>query len=428
MRYSGLTLAVVFSSLLVLVTTPVSTQSVPWTNSVTSLLEDAFDFHSYWEYVDEEDGGVLASPTSSPSSSSAPSCRGSTLYTEATCAMRCALAANATLQRPLGRSAWYAPTRANATDDAESESAVHSLSCHQCAHWPASLGNSVWEYVRRERERHGEWGHTLDAGTGLSSLRFLAEEAPTARWTAVTAQSSIYYYLLRHVARRSHRPPSEQAYTTTAEALAKHGDRLLLADWANDTLLADERFDTILADYFVGSVDGFTPYAQPAFLRRFGSLLDEDGVLVVVGTEPYVVEAGRFAELSTDQQLLLSAFRLRDACVLYAGHSYQYREFPAAWIVEQLEGSGFAVEAVRHFPIVNGWSRSRSALDLCRKKTLESLESGPLRVLPTAAAEGFLETADRLSAKIRSLQRTRPDAQVCLGMDYVVVARQLAVE
>mmetsp|Transcript_8399 Transcript_8399/g.25993 ORF Transcript_8399/g.25993 Transcript_8399/m.25993 type:complete len:465 (-) Transcript_8399:76-1470(-) len=427
--------------------------------SVASLLEDAFDFHAYWEELNHPE-----SDPDSDSQSSAHACEGSQLYLDAACAQQCAQEANTTLQRPVERVS-FGLSDLDASD--ASSVAPLPLSCHQCAEWPSErLENAVWGYVKRAREQSGAWGHTLDAGTGYSSLRFLAEDVNTKRWTAVTAQPSIYYYLLRHVARRSRATPEQAAFSasesesassesgsaSTASATdlsdspsslgnsvgassvssqicsAPYWDRLLLADWANQTLLSEERFDTILADYFLGSVDGFTPYAQPRFLRRFRDLLTTDGgggVLILIGTEPYLVAAERFGALTADQQLLLSAFRLRDSCILYAGYSYQYREYPAAWVVDQLESmGGFEVEAVQHFPIVNGWSRARSALDLCRKKIRESLEGGPLRGIPTAAAEGFLATAERLAAKIAALQRARPAAKICLGMDYAVIARR----
>lgn len=164
------------------------------------------------------------------------------------------------------------------------------------------------------------FGRVLDAGTGPKSLRWL-KAIETDGWTAVTGDR----FMIRQVERdvgKDHRPQ----------------DRLLLGNWNDPDLLAGERFDTVLADHLLGAIDGFAPYFQSALFPRLRTMTGKR--LYVTGMEPYVIdrpadEAGR---------LIWQIGRYRDACLLLLGKQ-PFREYPLAWVLAELERSGFRVVA-----------------------------------------------------------------------------------
>ena len=171
------------------------------------------------------------------------------------------------------------------------------------------------------------WGAMLDAGTGLNSIRWMAQ-LPTDRWTAVTGSVS----------------EAERVKSVVA-SVQRPSDKIVLGNWADPELLEGEVFDTVLADYLMGAIEGFSPYFQPYLFGRLRPLTRK--MLYVTGLEPYVPAA---RPDSRGSQIIWELGRLRDACVLLAG-DMPYREYPAAWVVDQVQRAGFETLSVKHFKI-----------------------------------------------------------------------------
>ncbi len=171
------------------------------------------------------------------------------------------------------------------------------------------------------------WGAVLDAGTGVNSLSWVAG-LPTERWTAVTGSANEADWVREEFAAKQ-RPK----------------DQVVEGNWADATLLKDEVFDTVLADYLLGAIEGFAPYFQPYLFARLRPLTR--GTLYITGLEPYVPTIRPETKAG---QIIWEIGRHRDACVLLSGHR-PYREYPAQWVVDTLQRSGFAVQAVKHFTI-----------------------------------------------------------------------------
>ncbi|CAM9723199.1 unnamed protein product, partial [Choristocarpus tenellus] len=173
------------------------------------------------------------------------------------------------------------------------------------------------------------WGRFLDAGTGTHSLKWI-HTLDTESFTAVTADARF-------------------AETTRKEARigfdVKSPDEIVMGNWRDDGFLKGRTFNTILADYLIGAMDGFAPYYQDQVFDRLKRHLKPEGRLYLVGMQPLPDHPGGAAEL------VCEAARLRDACILLAGHR-MYREYPLDWIVRQLERSGFAVTSAQKMPII----------------------------------------------------------------------------
>jgi hypothetical protein len=228
----------------------------------------------------------------------------------------------------------------------------------------------------------------LDAGTGINSMRWLTG-ARTAAITAVTGSSSM-----------------AQNVRDAVAPVLRPVDRILLGDWADPDLLASERFDTVLADYLLGAIEGFAPYFQDQLFARLRPHVG--GRLYVVGLEPYV----NVEQTTANGRLIAEIGRLRDACLLLAGHR-PYREYPLDWVLRSLRAAGYAVEEVRRFPIrwrarfVNG------QMDMCLKR-LPLLTNRDL-------AESLAGEVEAL--RHRALAMVEAEGGIAYGEDYVVVAR-----
>lgn len=186
--------------------------------------------------------------------------------------------------------------------------------------------SALYRYIER---LHGErpWGAMLDAGTGVNSIRWIAELTTTC-WTAVTGSAG------------------EAAGARDAiKAIQRPQDQIVLGNWADCKLLKGEVYDTVLADYLLGAVEGFAPYFQSYLFTRLRPLTRR--ALYVTGLEPYVpadrpeTRAGR---------VVWEIGRFRDACVLLAGKR-PYREYPSQWVGDHLQSAGFAVRNVKRFDI-----------------------------------------------------------------------------
>lgn len=186
------------------------------------------------------------------------------------------------------------------------------------------------------------WGRVLDAGTGRHSLEWILS-LPTTSWHGVTAGAPGEGELRRAVGERM-RPV----------------DRLISGNWLDPAFLDGQRYDTVLADYLLGAIDGFAPYFQDRLFARLRPHVA--GTLFVVGLEPYADPPGDEAGA-----IILEIARLRDACILLAGHRC-YREYPRTWAERSLEGAGYSVRRADSLPIVYGHRFIDGQLDVCERK------------------------------------------------------------
>lgn len=215
---------------------------------------------------------------------------------------------------------------------------------------------------------HGDqpWGRMLDAGTGKHSLGWC-------------------------------RGVSDDVVAVTGSSARAQDLSCRLGNWTDESLLAGERFDVVLADYLIGAIDGFAPYFQSRIMRRLHRHVNPGGRLYVVGMEP----------LEDVDNVVTRVARLRDACILLAGHR-TYREFPRAWVLRNLEASGYQVLDSWAIPIVYRARWVNGQLDVA------------LRKLPWFKDPGL---AAAMGNEIERVRREALDAvPLTLGEDYVVAA------
>jgi len=231
------------------------------------------------------------------------------------------------------------------------------------------------------------WGRFLDAGTGDHSLSWLLR-LETERWTAVTGDISRAAKMRMTFARQT-RP----------------SDSVVVGNWADPSFLEGERFDTVLADYLVGAIEGFAPYYQDRILRRLRPHVGR--TLYLIGLEPFP-----FKPEDEGGAIIVEVARLRDACILLAGHRC-YREFPFDWMLRQLDASGFeAVESVQ-IPILYGVNFIRGQLNVARRK------------LPLFRDKGVAGAMERQINELerRAAAHIKRSGKIRFGSDYVIKAR-----
>jgi len=245
----------------------------------------------------------------------------------------------------------------------------------------------LFRYIQK---LHGErdWGAVLDAGTGVQSIRWMAD-LPTERWTAICASPR-------------HTEQVRKAIGTSQRAQ----DKIIQGNWLDAALLKGETYDTVIADYLLGAVEGFSPYFQPYLFRRLRPLTRQH--LYVKGLEPYVPIN---CPESAAGRLLWEIGRHRDACVLLSGQ-LPYREYPAQWVVDQLKLAGFAVKKVTHFDIRHKSKFVNAQIDLC----LPGLE----RLEDQALAQSLKARGETLRAK--ALQHIQTEGSLAFGKNYVIAA------
>lgn len=231
------------------------------------------------------------------------------------------------------------------------------------------------------------WGSVLDAGTGDHSLNWLLTQ-DTERWTAVTGDES-----------------RAESMRQRFGARIRPADRLIAGNWANPEFLAQERFDVVLADYLIGAMDGFAPYYQDQILGRLRPHVKR--ALYLVGLDPIIHERPRDAGAA----LIAEVARLRDACILLAGHRC-YREFPMEWVARHLERAGFKVAEQARIPILYGPRFIQGQLGVARRK------------LPLMRDKALADTMQRHIASLerQALEHVRRHGRIRFGHDYVMKA------
>ena len=256
------------------------------------------------------------------------------------------------------------------------------------------MGDRIFAAIEaHEAQQEVPWGHVLDAGTGVHSLRWLLSTPATAV-TAITASSSMAADV-----RRQLDPAALEPAGPGSESRA----RLVLGNWSDPALLAEERFPVVLVDYLLGALDAFQPFGQELLFPRLAQTLAPGARLYVVGLEPSPPRAA-----DPWGELILATERLRDAAILLAGERC-YREYPRAWVEAALIRAGLEVEATRRFPIRYGVQHVTRQLGVARGKF-------PRIDPPLAAA--LAVRAKALEAQAAALV----DARGVFGEDYLVVA------
>jgi len=243
---------------------------------------------------------------------------------------------------------------------------------------------------RHIQRLHGErpWGTLLDAGTGVQSIRWVAD-LPTERWTAVSASPS-HAAQVRNAIQQAQRP----------------NDRIVHGNWVDANLLKGEIYDTVIADYLLGAIEGFAPYFQPYLFKRLHPLTRN--MLYLKGLEPYVPTP---RPETTAGRVVWEIGRYRDACVLLSG-DVPYREYPAQWVVDHLHSAGFAVQNVKHFTIRHKEKFVNAQIDLCTPG-LEKLTDRGL-------AQALKERGEALRAE--ALEVIKTDGALNFGSNYVIAA------
>lgn len=226
----------------------------------------------------------------------------------------------------------------------------------------------------------------LDAGTGDQSLEFLLGLEDSRCWTAVTAC-----------------PRYLEGLRTRHGARLRPRDRLVLGSWSDPHLLAGERYDVVVAQYLLGAVERASPYFEHRLLARLRPLVA--GRLCVVGLEPPLRPATPADRLVSDLQ------RYRDSVLVLTG-GRGYREYPLAWVLENLASSGYRVLDRRVFPNVHGADEVRRMVDSAQAE-LRHLPDADLR----RELHGYGERLRRQGLELVSREGPAPS-----GFDYLVVA------
>jgi hypothetical protein len=177
-------------------------------------------------------------------------------------------------------------------------------------------------------ESSQSWYRVLDAGTGDHSLSWLVT-LPIEDIVAVTGDS-------------------KRAAVMRVEFPQKHV-KIVSGNWDDPFFLEGQVFDVVIADYLVGAIEGHAPYFQDQIFQRLFRHVAPGGRLYVVGLQPITMSLEKTELLTSRDKLILEMQRVRDACILLAGH-LPYREFPLDWIYRQMTMAGFEVRSQQKFP------------------------------------------------------------------------------
>jgi len=246
------------------------------------------------------------------------------------------------------------------------------------------------------------YGRVLDAGTGGHSLKWLATLPDDAVdcITAVTADAT---------SGEGKGASDKQALLNTGR-----GDALVEGSWCSGRAPAGDAFDTVLCDYLIGSMDGFTPFMQDSILGELKARCAPGALLHVVGLTPIYAQLGatQYKNLKEAEKIVVDTARLRDACILLAAHR-PYREFPATWIIRQLERSGFEVITPwKSYGVIWKHATIKRQLDVARRKLPHFADQSV-----AAAMRGQIDALDASAKKLLGA------TGVTYGADYVISAR-----
>lgn len=174
----------------------------------------------------------------------------------------------------------------------------------------------------------GQWGDVIDAGTGPSSLTWLAG-CPVSTLTAVTANETA----------------AHNVRTLVGRFLDPSLDKVVAGHWQDPEFMKDATYDVVVADWLLGSVDYFAPHYQVALMRRLYKLVRPGGWLLFTGKEPDDLKAN-----GTVPDIMLDIDNLRDAATVLTRH-FAYREIPQWWIQDELKTNGFSIHEEKVAPM-----------------------------------------------------------------------------
>jgi hypothetical protein len=112
--------------------------------------------------------------------------------------------------------------------------------------------------------------------------------------------------------------------------------------------------------------------------------------------------------------LIVDITRLRDACILLAGHRC-YREHPRSWVERELAAHGFKVLEAQQLPILYSEHSARRQLTVAKSK-LKLFQDRSL------AAAMELSIADLDRKLVAAVNAQAPDRRIKHGFDYVIAA------
>lgn len=232
------------------------------------------------------------------------------------------------------------------------------------------------------------WGSVLDAGTGEHSLRWILGQF-TSSVTAITGDQQ-----------------RNQALSKQFHTQLRSNDKVMVGNWLNQSLLETQSFDVVIADYLLGALEGFSPYFQSKLFGRLKPHCKNN--LYVIGQEPLP------NAFSKGGELIWQLYRLRDACILLAGHRC-YREYPRSWVLENLKHHNYQILDIKVFPMSLGASFVRSQIQVCQSK-LRYFQS---RIL-----------AKEMSIHIETVKKElfhyiETHGSIAFGEDYVIHARSI---
>ena len=245
------------------------------------------------------------------------------------------------------------------------------------------------------------FGHILDSGTGIHSLRWIATLEPLGMksYTAVTADESMRSNVEKEAA--------DLDITTKGT--------VVIGNWFGKMELPIQQYDTILADYLIGAMDGFSPYKQEEMIQKLLQLLKPGGRLYIVGLEPIP------DKVEGDADIICKVRQIRDACILLARHRC-YREFPVDWITNQigLVSSTAKLLETHRFPILYKHATIVRQINVGRSK-IPFFPSQTLR-------ESMKQVLDDLEQQSLEAIKLSPSGSLKLGFDYVVSVEKLDID
>lgn len=252
-------------------------------------------------------------------------------------------------------------------------------------------GNS--KGARGDAEKPKNWGRFLDAGTGTHSLNWV-RELPLTSWTAITADAGMQSTVEKEVST----PGPDEAQ-----------GNIVLGNWDDEKLLEGSQYDVVLMDYLIGAMDGFSPFKQDLIFDRMKPHLDPTtGIVYIIGLEPIPYQA------PYPESIVLEVTRMRDACILLAGHRC-YREYPKTWVERQLLSHGFRVLATDQLPILWSEPSLRRQLNVARTKLTKFKDAGMAKTMGASIDELDRRMATTLNAQ-------GPGKRIKYGFDYIIAA------
>jgi SAM-dependent methyltransferase len=147
-------------------------------------------------------------------------------------------------------------------------------------------------------------GDALDAGIGYESLSWLEQ----------------------------HEHNSITAVTMDPTLIAAFGDRVQVANLADEDTLPNEGYDVIIADYLLAAANAHEPFDPEVLLNKILGMLRPGGLLLLVGQE---LEDTMFGE-SEGAKLFAELMRTRNQVPSLLGGRRPYRELPLSWVYKEL--------------------------------------------------------------------------------------------